>query len=739
MNIGQVLDTGDMKVRLADIAINKGSTGAAILDILDPNDAVIKNMIVPAGGMKTIRMPTGAVYAIYAKETAPGITLNAKWANLDIYKVNGNPDTGSMMLSFVERPSSGTTLAASGLLAMDQELFVNSGASSFKARLSDLSKLPSTTGSESKPAIISILDSNDAVVMWRVVPVGKGILYISPTNERFVIYVESTSFNTQSLAENAMVFAYRLSASDSANQAPVITDGIGGLASVKVGEANTWSVDAYDPENGSLTYSIIWGDEPTLSKTATKYPFSSLQQATFTHIYYSAGTYSIVVTVTDDKGATAQAAKTVTATGSSANQTKTVKVVSPLSGATLTNGQTYAITWSYSPDMANYLYYIKAIPVGKTSGYLIYNDIDLNVISKGSYSWNVDVPPGDYKIRVGIQPEGAAPYFDSGTVKIADAFAPDLAVASITPQSTSEVSGGKRMVNLNIVITNKGQAASGTYDVNVYDENGAQAGASRGNKALAPGESRAYIPGGYLSGGWHTMRAVLSNFGADSNTSNNELSKQFYVEPVPIANRAPTISSTGGPTTINVGQSGTWSISAYDPDGNYLSYKVTWGDENMKGTAPQVSSAATFTHTYSSAGAYTITYVVTDDKGATAQATLTVTVSQPQTADAKRVSVTSPSSSATLTTGQTYTITWSYSPDMANYLYYIQAIPAGSSDGYQIYSDSDLNVISKGSYSWNVDVPPGSYKIRVGIQPEGAAPYFDGPSVNIVDPIPAVS
>ncbi len=102
----------------------------------------------------------------------------------------------------------------------------------------------------------------------------------------------------------------------------------------------------------------------------------------------------------------------------------------------------------------------------------------------------------------------------------------------------------------------------------------------------------------------------------------------------PHGNLPPVISGVSGPATIPAGQAGTWSVTASDPEGGVLSYSVLWGDESM--TAPEMnaysplansfSQSATFTHSYASAGNYTIKFYVKDNTGRTAQTTLTVTV-----------------------------------------------------------------------------------------------------------------
>ena len=109
-----------------------------------------------------------------------------------------------------------------------------------------------------------------------------------------------------------------------------------------------------------------------------------------------------------------------------------------------------------------------------------------------------------------------------------------------------------------------------------------------------------------------------------------------YVGPAATGeNQAPVITGMGGPTSLSAGQTGTWSVSAYDPDGTYLSYSVNWGDNIGVAHQGQADSgsAATFQHTYSSAGTYTITFKVTDGAGASTQSTVTVSVQGTAPAD----------------------------------------------------------------------------------------------------------
>jgi PKD repeat protein len=95
----------------------------------------------------------------------------------------------------------------------------------------------------------------------------------------------------------------------SANRAPVIT-GIKGPSVLNASQAGVWRVSAYDPENGSLSFDVVWGDEPKKARDAATDKTKAMN-VSFSHIYYDAGTYTVQFTVTDEEGASAYANATV--------------------------------------------------------------------------------------------------------------------------------------------------------------------------------------------------------------------------------------------------------------------------------------------------------------------------------------------------------------------------------------------------------------------------------------------
>ncbi len=98
-------------------------------------------------------------------------------------------------------------------------------------------------------------------------------------------------------------------------------------------------------------------------------------------------------------------------------------------------------------------------------------------------------------------------------------------------------------------------------------------------------------------------------------------------------NAAPSISKFSGPTQLSVNEVGTWSIQASDKEGGALTYEIWWGDEHIYASsdastvaARAISQTTSLTHTYSTAGSYTVTIVVRDNAGKSAKATTSVKV-----------------------------------------------------------------------------------------------------------------
>ena len=97
---------------------------------------------------------------------------------------------------------------------------------------------------------------------------------------------------------------------DSGVKPPVISS-FSSPTILAVNEVDTWTIQASDPENRTLSYRIVWGDENALSSQASVSGGTFVQTSTFTHAYSVAGTYTVTVIVRNSGGKEARASATV--------------------------------------------------------------------------------------------------------------------------------------------------------------------------------------------------------------------------------------------------------------------------------------------------------------------------------------------------------------------------------------------------------------------------------------------
>lgn len=91
-------------------------------------------------------------------------------------------------------------------------------------------------------------------------------------------------------------------ASATPSNKPPLISAIVGPTLLKPEEAGTWKVDATDPEQGGLSYSMVWGDEGValpqilnIAREGTKYSSTT----SYTHAYAKTGAYTIVAFAKD--------------------------------------------------------------------------------------------------------------------------------------------------------------------------------------------------------------------------------------------------------------------------------------------------------------------------------------------------------------------------------------------------------------------------------------------------------
>ncbi len=122
-----------------------------------------------------------------------------------------------------------------------------------------------------------------------------------------------TTYSNRCMAEaDGAMFLYEGQCRTTDDNRPPTISGFSGPTTLGVNQTGTWSVNASDPENGSLSYRVTWGDEQaTLPHAAPLARDAFVQTTTFTHAYSTAGTYTITIVVRDSAGQEATMSTTV--------------------------------------------------------------------------------------------------------------------------------------------------------------------------------------------------------------------------------------------------------------------------------------------------------------------------------------------------------------------------------------------------------------------------------------------
>jgi PKD repeat protein len=389
-----------------------------------------------------------------------------------------------------------------------------------------------------------------------------------------------------------------------ANQPPVIS-GVSGPVSLSANQAGTWKVSAYDPDGTYLTYSVNWGDGLDQAQAGQ---IRSGSTATFEHAYAAAGSYSITFTVTDAAGATTQSTAVVNVAGIPANQPPVITgVKSPVSLSVNEKGTWYIS--AYDPD-GTYLSY--------------------------SVMWGDEGETPVYKVETGSSATFQHSYAKAGTytviftVKDAQGASVQNSANVVVGSSTGTVCEGYTKLYLGSEISKEG------YYVRLSDVVGVKAQSAVYEILNSNHEIIGQVE--ISQGGSQTYRTttgvalLISTCATYTGSGSNAEYAMTKVEALGTTstNLPPVISGVSGPASLSTGKAGTWKVSAYDPDGTYLTYSVNWGEGSTQPVASddagRTGSSASFEHTYASAGKYTVTFIVTDSAGASTKSSVTVSV-----------------------------------------------------------------------------------------------------------------
>ena len=209
---------------------------------------------------------------------------------------------------------------------------------------------------------------------------------------------------------------FTIASNSSTGNQPIIS-GVDAPTTLTAGQTGTWTVHATDPLNGTLSYSILWGDEPGYVATGgTSVVPAVVQTSTFTHSYANAGNYMVTITVRNSAGQQVQTSSSVNVTGNPS--AGPLKITSPNGGEVWQLGTTHTITWTSPYYFAATTADIKitqqvvcnagyACPAIAYAPYVIATNIPIN---QNSFTWNVGSVRWDNPILSSVPTMAAGQY-----------------------------------------------------------------------------------------------------------------------------------------------------------------------------------------------------------------------------------------------------------------------------------------------------------------------------------------
>ncbi len=381
---------------------------------------------------------------------------------------------------------------------------------------------------------------------WRL---GADHTWGGATSDGFAGSLDEAAVYDKQLSAATVAQHYQLGKPATPNQSPTaaFTAGSTGLkASFDAGGSS-------DPDGTIASYNWQFGD----GSTGTG--------ATATHTYAAAGSYSVVLTVTDDKGAGGTA-------------TRTVAVTQPAD----------------VPPTASFTVTISKLAASfDASGS---SDSDGTV---AGYAWDF----GDGTSGTGQKP--AHTYALAGTYTVALTVTDDRGGSATTTKAVTTAANVKPSAAFSTSCTDLACSFNGSASAD-SDGTIASYAWSFGDTGTATGATATHT---YAAKGSFDVTLTVT----DDDGATDSVMQTVTVAP---ANVAPAASFTIACTNLACSLDGSGSS---DGDGTVASYAWDFGDGHTATTAKPA-------HTYASAGTYTVALTVTDDKGATGTLSKVVTV-----------------------------------------------------------------------------------------------------------------
>ncbi len=327
-------------------------------------------------------------------------------------------------------------------------------------------------------------------------------------------------------------------------------------SSVLRGQLITLSISANDPDGTVSSIQVDWGDG-----TIDNLPGNAIGDA---HAYGPAGTYTVVVTATDDNGDTsapAQATKTVT----------DAPPIAQFAESTTTTQTGTAISFDASDS---------SDPDGTILGYL-WSFGDGNTATGVTATHTYDTA-GTYTVTLAVT-DDAAKTATATSAKTINDTPPVALFSESTSTSLTQIA-----ISFDASASTDPDGTITSYTWNFGD----------GNAGTGQTTTHSYATAG-------TYTVTLTVMDDSGNTGTGSATKT-------ITDRPPTVSFTETTTTSLTLESIILTITSSDSDGKVSTTTVDWGDTHVDILA---GAATTDSHSYAIAGTYTVTVTVADDSG----------------------------------------------------------------------------------------------------------------------------
>jgi len=430
------------------------------------------------------------------------------------------------------------------------------------------------------------------------------------------------------------------------NSNPVITSGTASSSPIPQNQSTTFTWTAADIDLDALSWTVNWGDNTvTATNTNAVCQFYIDVSGTLcpkfraTHAWAAAGTYIIGVSVSDGKGGTAsQSLQVIVAAPTSVNNNPVVTSgVAPANPIAQNGMETFV--WTVDDVDRDQLQWSVNWGDGtpeKGGGTTCIVDTGCPQQTQKFFAEHGWSKPGNYTVQFTVTDGQGGKAASTLLVIVADpttlALDAKHAGGSFPTQTTFKQG---ESTSVTVVFKNTGNSIWKAGQVILYPwplNNSDGMSWRRGSDSIgvmldtdiSPGQEKSFVVGLTAPHIVGINRLQWRLYKVDS-TPNRDIAPFGDIAPsTPLvwtvtvaANQPPpiTISNVSGPSSLAVGEAGTWWITASDPMGTNVELAVRWGDGDTNEWISKNGEPLKFTHTYRTEGTHQIYFSASNAVG----------------------------------------------------------------------------------------------------------------------------